>query len=144
MVHSCARGSPAAQCKGLEPWCQPQMGKLSLQGRRRLSTSLPCCRGSSLAQPPAAWAEGFLLFLDFRRESATIRWCDKGEGTLWIEKKAQRKPFVNILTVLLGFSLLSTWGGNRRLYLLLGLWEQLHPLHTPQLTRKWVNQRYRN
>lgn len=116
------------------PARQTQAGHMSLLNHR----------GSSLAQPPVACAEGFLLFSGFRRESATIRWCDKGDGSLWIGKKAQKKPFVNIYIMLLGFSLLSTWGGNRGLCLLLGLWEQLPPLHTPQLIRKWVNKSYSN
>lgn len=103
--------------------------------------SLPNLRGSILAQPPAAWAEGFLLFPGFRGQSATIRWCDKGDGTLWIGKKAQRKAFVNISLCCWVFP---SWGGNRGLCLLLGLWEQLLPLHTPQLIRKWLNQSYRN
>lgn len=142
----------AAWCKGLEPWSKPQMWKLSWQGRPRTSLLM------SLIPEAPAWLNHLQYgWKDYsspglHKSVSTLRWCDKGYGTLWIGKKAWKKTFENVLTMPLGFSpppdfvyfsILSSLRG--------GVTEDCNLMiygsncnHYTWLVRKRVNQNYRN
>lgn len=114
----------AAWCKGLEPWSKPQMWKLSWQGRPRTSLLV------SLIPEAPAWLNHLQYgWKDYsspglHKSVSTLRWCDKGYGTLWIGKKAWKKTFENVLTchwvflllliLLFIFSILSSFVGGGR------------------------------